>query len=124
MKKIKLLKYHSICSLIAGGFLILLGISGSILVFNENLDEALLKAYHVNDAPELLNLDIATAAVQKEYKNWNTRIIHFKKGENIVFNIRRPEQRMLVFVHPENGKILGTVDERTHFTKWLLRFHY
>lgn len=124
MKKTTLLKYHSICSLIAGGFLILLGITGSILVFNQDLDQALFEAYQIDDAPETLDLDIATAAVQKKFKNWNTRIIHFKKGETIVFNTRRPEQRMLVFVHPENGQILGTIDQRRHLTTWLLRFHY
>ncbi|WP_417361371.1 PepSY-associated TM helix domain-containing protein [Galbibacter sp.] len=124
MKKIKLLQYHSICSLIAGGFLILLGITGSILIFNEDIDQALFAPYQVNDTAEVLNLDSATAAVQKKYKNWNTRIIHFKKGESIVFNIRRPEQRMFVFVHPENGEILGAIDESTHLTKWLLKFHY
>src|SRR5690606_6170161 len=124
MKKIKLLQYHSICSLIAGVFLILLGITGSILVFNEDLDDELFAPYQVNGAAEVLNLDSATAAVQQKYKDWNTRIIHFKKGETIVFNIRRPEQRMFVFVHPENGEILGAIDERTHLTKWLLKFHY
>lgn len=83
MKKIKLLQYHSICSLIAGVFLILLGITGSILVFNEDLDDELFAPYQVNGAAEVLNLDSATAAVQQKYKDWNTRIIHFKKGETI-----------------------------------------
>ncbi len=124
MKNKKLLQYHSICSLIAGVFLILLGITGSILTFNENIDKALFKHYQVNDAPEVLNLDIATAEVQKQYPLWNTRITHFKKGETIVFSVRRPEKRMLVFAHPENGTILGAVDENSHLTKWLLKFHY
>lgn len=124
MKNNKLLKYHSICSLIAGVFLILLGITGSILVFNQDIDKVLFEPYKTENAPSVLNLDKAIIQVQKSYQNWNTRIIHFKKGETIVFNVRRPEQRKLVFVHPENGAILGAVDENSHFTKWLLKFHY
>ena len=124
MKNSILLQYHSICSLIAGSLLVLLGITGSILVFNADIDEALFERYQTKDAPEVLNLDMAIAEVQKQYKDWNTRITHFKKGETIIFNVRRPEQRMFVFVHPKNGTILGEVDENSHFTKWLLKFHY
>src|SRR5699024_9146792 len=110
--------------LLGGSLLILLGITGSILVFNSEIDKVLFERYQTKNSPSVLNLDTAITEVQKNYRDWRTRIIHFKEGETIIFNLRRPDQRKLVFVHPENGAILGEVDENSHFTKWLLKFHY
>ncbi|MBC9795281.1 PepSY-associated TM helix domain-containing protein [Sinomicrobium weinanense] len=119
-----LLKYHSIFGIIAGSFLFIIGLTGSVLVFNEEIDAAIFKKYEARGYPEAFNLDAAVANVQKEYPEWNTRIIHLKKGETFVFNLRRPEARKLVFAHPGSGEITGEIDEHTHVTKWLLKLHY
>ncbi len=124
MNNKKLLSYHSISGLIAGIFLFILGITGSILVFNTDIDKALFRKYEVHNSPEAFHLDQAISNVQNRYKKWNTRIIHFKKGETFIFNIRKPDARKLVFVHPETGKILGEIDESSHFSKWMLKLHY
>ncbi|WP_335967117.1 PepSY-associated TM helix domain-containing protein [Galbibacter sp. PAP.153] len=119
-----LLKYHSVFGIIAGIFLCILGITGSILIFNEDFDSKTFKEYKVDASSDVLHLDLAIANIQQEFPKWNTRIIHFKKGETIVFNIRRPDARRLVFVHPETGNIIGNIDENALFTKWLLKLHY
>jgi len=120
----KLLKYHSYFGLISGIFLIILGISGAILIFSENIDSQLFKEYSVKPGIEVLDLDKAVESVQKEYPDWETRIVHFKKGETILFNLRRLESRKYLFVHPETGAIIADINAETQFTMWLVRFHY
>ncbi|MBW2960236.1 PepSY-associated TM helix domain-containing protein [Mesonia aestuariivivens] len=124
MNNKKLLKYHSISGLIAGIFLFILGITGSILVFNSNIDNAIAQKYETQGFPEAFQLDSAIKNVQDQYKNWSTRIIHFKKGETFVFNVRKPNERKLVFVAPHTGKIIGEINEGSHLSKWMLKLHY
>lgn len=120
----KLLAYHSISGLIAGIFLIILGVTGSILVFNTNIDQAIHSKYQTYDAPQAFNIDQAIKSMQKHYPDWSIRLIHFKPGETFIFNTRKPEARKLVFVHPNTTQILGEIDERNHLSKWILKLHY
>ena len=124
MNNKKLLKYHSISGLIAGIFLFILGVTGSILVFTSNIENAISKKYETQGHPDAFQLDNAINNVQHHYKNWNTRIVHFKKGETFIFNVRKPNARKLVFVAPHTGKIIGEIDEDSHLSKWMLKLHY
>ncbi|MFD2892737.1 PepSY-associated TM helix domain-containing protein [Flavobacterium chuncheonense] len=119
-----LLKYHSVLGLFAGLLLVLMGLTGAILIFNEDIDAACFQKYEVSDTSNVMSLDKALALVQREFPMWDTRIVHFKKGETILFNLRRPEERRFVFVHPETGTLLGNIDANTTFSKWVLKLHY
>ncbi|MCM4156414.1 PepSY-associated TM helix domain-containing protein [Gramella sp. AN32] len=119
-----LLKYHSYFGIVAGVFLFVMGITGSVLIFTEDIDHLLFNKYEAEINTTDLQLDKATATVQDKFPNWDTRIIKFEKGKTILFNIRRPEARKYVFVHPSTGNIIKTINANTHFTKWLLKFHY
>lgn len=124
MKNRKLLKYHSIAGLIAGIFLILMGLSGAILVFQHDIEDYQWKDYsRVQDASGL-DIDLGIAAIQANYPDWDTRLIHFEQNEALIFNLRKPSERLFVFVHPSSGKILKEINELTTFTRWLLKFHY
>lgn len=119
-----LLKYHSFFGLITGLFLVISGISGAILAFNEDIDQALFKKYEAQAAPEVLHIDKAIATIQDNFPKWEVRLIHFKKGETLLFNLRRPEARKYVFIHPQTGAIIAAINANTQFTKWLLKLHY
>lgn len=110
--------------LISGLFVFCMGLSGTILVFHHEIDYALMEA----DLPEVRytkpNLDRATAAVLKTYPKWDTRLIRFVPGETLLFNLRRPTERLFIWTHPETGRILKVVSTETQFTQWLLKFHY
>ncbi|HEA31343.1 MAG TPA: PepSY domain-containing protein [Leeuwenhoekiella sp.] len=124
MKNRKLLKYHSYFGLISGVFLLILGISGAILVFNENIDESLFKEYNTINTAHVLNLDEAVRIVQQRHPKWDTRIVHFKEGETIRFNLRRLHARRDLFIHPETGAVIADIDANSQFTKWLIVLHY
>lgn len=119
-----LLKYHSYLGLIAGFFLLVIGLTGAVLAFNEDIDEAVFKAYQVEASPESLALDKAITTVQSNFSEWEARIVHFKKGESILFNLRLPDARRFVFLHPETGQIIANIDANATITKWILKLHY
>ncbi|MCC4227472.1 MULTISPECIES: PepSY-associated TM helix domain-containing protein [Flavobacteriaceae] len=124
MKNRVLLKYHSYFGIIAGTFLFVMGITGSVLVFTEDIDHLLFSKYDVENNTTDLQLDKATAVVQEKFPDWDTRIIKFGKGKTILFNLRRPEARKYVFVNPGTGNIIKVINANTHFTKWILKLHY
>lgn len=120
MKNRTILKYHSLLGLILGIFLLIMGITGAILVFQHDLDKLSWKDHLLQ--PDARDLGIKT--VQEKYSNWDTRLMHFKEKEALIFNLRKPTQRLFLFVHPSTGAIIKEVNELTTFTRWLLRFHY
>lgn len=119
-----LLKYHSYAGLIAGIFLILMGISGAILVFQHDIEELRWKSYIELEDYGGRNIDRAVRSVQEHYPGWDTRLIEFEEGQALIFNLRRPTARLFVFVHPTSGEIIKELNELTTFTRWLLKFHY
>lgn len=119
-----LLKYHSYFGIIAGIFLFALGITGSVLVFTDDIDLLIFDSYEVKIIANDLQLDKAIAEVQKEFPNWDKRIIKFEEGKTIIFNLRTPEARKYAFVNPSTGKISKVINANTHFTKWILKLHY
>ncbi|GAB2766518.1 PepSY-associated TM helix domain-containing protein [Salinimicrobium soli] len=124
MKNRTVLKYHSIAGLIAGLFLFLMGISGAILVFQHDIEDNLWKEYIEVRESGSLQIDRGIQTVQKQYPDWDTRLIHFQQGEALIFNLRKPQERLFVFVHPTSGEIIKEINELTTFTRWLLKFHY
>lgn len=124
MKKSTLLKYHSWFGLISGIFIVLLGISGSILVFQHDIEDALWEEYIKVEATGERSIDKGLQTIQENYDNWNLRLINFEEGEALVFNLRRPTERLFVFVHPTSGEIIKVLNELTTISRWLLKFHY
>lgn len=121
----QILKYHSWLGLTTGFFLILMGLSGAVLVFQHDIEDNLLwDEYLEISAYNGLEIDKAVATVQAKYSGWDTRLMHFEENEVLIFNLRKPTQRLFVFVHPSTGEIIKEVDELTTFTRWLLKFHY
>lgn len=124
MKNKTVLKYHSYLGLFSGIFLVILGISGAILSFNKEINHQIFKKYNANISEEKVHLDKAVQTIQKNYPKWEVRIVDFKPGAAILFNLRLPTERKFVFVNPVNGKIIDDINANTHFTQWLLKLHY
>ncbi|AYN68370.1 PepSY domain-containing protein [Euzebyella marina] len=119
-----LLKYHSYLGLVSGLFLLIIGLTGAILAFSEDIDEAIFEKYQVVSTEGNLTMDEAIKTVQSHFPGWEARIIHFTTGESILFNLRLPDARRFVFVHPSTGQIIANIDANTTLTKWLLQLHY
>lgn len=124
MNNRKILKYHSYAGLIAGLFLVLMGISGAILVFQHDIEDYQWKEYLEVENYSGLNIDRGISSIQDNYPGWDTRLMHFEEYEALIFNLRKPTERLFVFVHPSSGEIIEEINELTTFTRWLLKFHY
>ncbi|WP_027138825.1 PepSY-associated TM helix domain-containing protein [Gaetbulibacter saemankumensis] len=119
-----LLKYHSYLGIITGVFLLIIGLSGAVLAFHKEIDAVLFKEYQVYEDAGVLELDKAIKTIQNQFPEWETRIVRFNKGESILFNLRLPDARRYVFVHPRTGHVIANIDANTYFTKWILKLHY
>lgn len=124
MKNRTILKYHSWLGLIVGVFLLIMGISGSILVFQHDIEDVLWQRHKEITNYESLEIDKAFSVIQDKYPDWDTRLIHFEENKAFIFNLRKPTQRLFIFVHPGTGEILNERNELTTVTRWLLKFHY
>lgn len=124
MNNRKVLKYHSWFGLIGGFFIFIMGLSGAILVFQHDIEDALWNDYVQVEEYDSLEIDKGIASIQQEYPEWDTRLMHFEENDALIFNLRKPTERLFVFVHPTSGDIIKEVNELTTFTRWLLKFHY
>ena len=101
-----------------------MGISGSVLVFQHDIEDVLWQRDIEISNYESLEIDKAFSVIQNKYPDWDTRLIHFKENDAFIFNLRKPTQRLFIFVHPGTGEILNERNELTTITRWLLKFHY
>lgn len=122
----RIYKIHQWCGLLAGLFIMLLGISGSILVFHEELDSREHKEVWKVSAQEPVSIDKAYKTLTQKYQHWEIRLQRFSNdpAETLIFSLRRPDQRLMIFSHPSSGKILKVADSDKTFVNWILRFHY
>lgn len=124
MKNRQILKYHSWAGLVVGAFLFLMGLSGAVLIFQHDIEDLQWEKYTAVASSGGMNIDLGITSVQEKYPLWDTRLIHFEENEALIFNLRKPTERLFVFVHPSSGEIIKEVNELTTFTRWLLKFHY
>ncbi|WP_026899343.1 PepSY-associated TM helix domain-containing protein [Daejeonella oryzae] len=119
-------KLHKWTGLIAGLFIFILGISGSVLVFHKEIEKSVDTDYLVTDNNLPVDIDKAYETIHTSYKNWEIRLEHFSNDpkETLVFGLRRPAERLTVFIHPANGNILKQADTEKAVVKWILKLHY
>ena len=122
----KVYKIHKWCGLLAGFFIFVMGITGSVLVFNHELEALEHHNWWEVENQEPVNIDKAYRTITDRYQNWEIRLQRFSDNprESLIFSLRRPEDRLMVFAHPANGSILAALDSNKTITTWLLTLHY
>ncbi|SMO60241.1 Uncharacterized iron-regulated membrane protein [Fodinibius sediminis] len=112
----------------AGLGLLLLSLTGSILLFQHNIDHAFyepeLESTHETESG--VAYDKALATIREAYPHWNIRI-HLKPAQAsrpLLFDLRRPGKKIHVYTHPATGKILSELSERSSVTMIALKLHY
>jgi len=133
----KLFRIHSWLGLISGLFLLLLGVSGSILVFRSELNH-LLYDHLVSDSTNQpkVALDSAYHNIIYRYDNIRSMAIMGNpliEGHPVEFRVYTSDDKLYtidllgVLIDPYTGKILreGYYRDFTSFpVNWLLSFHY
>ena len=123
--KSKIYKIHKWCGLLAGLFILLMGISGSILVFRNQIQA--LEQHEVwtveNSLP--VSIDKAYDFITAKYPNHEVRLTRFsdKPQESLTFSVRKLNSSYLVISHPSSGQILKIMDSGKTIIGWTLDLH-
>lgn len=134
MKKGVLFRIHSFTGLLSGIFILLMSLSGSALVFHEELDRLQHPLIRQQEGRPLLPVDSCYRSLQKEFPL--AQISSCMLAENIsqpfIFSAYDPSykkgsQTMQVFLHPQTAEVLGFrgggKDRQHNFMAWLTVFH-
>ncbi|MBI4547203.1 MAG: PepSY domain-containing protein [Ignavibacteriae bacterium] len=127
---------HRWLGLLAGVFLLLIGLSGSILIYHDSMDRWLNPAlYHIEPYGSRLSLDSMYGIVYQKYsENFSSLSLDIPANAEEVyeFTLTEPQEnyhtrrRYIVDIHPYSGTILreGYCDEiSTSFIHWVMYFH-
>ena len=131
-----LLRFHSIAGLFIGLFILSLSLSGTLLLFRDNIDATVQKP-RVNFSDIIgttLPLDSCYAVVRQHYPSAQISNCNLpdKTSLPVSFFIYDPSYKngksvLEVFIHPQTGDILGTRggsdDIKHNFMSWLSAFH-
>ncbi|HLR31978.1 MAG TPA: PepSY-associated TM helix domain-containing protein [Fodinibius sp.] len=127
MLKKNLLIIHKWLGLIAGIFILIMGLTGSALVFDDEIEHFLQRdVIHQPDSNRPVSLDNAYASIREAYPNWDVRIklIPDEATRSIEAEVRRPDARRTLYIHPATGEILRDLDSNKTFSHWMLKLHY
>lgn len=123
----KIFAFHSILGLITGALLLVVSLSGSIMVFSQEIDHQL--------NPTLLKVAVGNkkASLDSIYNNARSifpdKYIRFRNLPKtadvaIELSIEHNEEWIFAYFNPYTGEYLGCRNARTYFLGWLLGMHY
>jgi uncharacterized iron-regulated membrane protein len=127
MRKV-LLWFHLVAGLTSALFLIALGLSGALLVFENEIDHTLNRSLtHVQPELTLLPLDELTERVERAHPQHKVNGISLPGHENLALNLSLrsagPGKALNLAVNPYNGAELGTLDTKNTWMQNVHQFH-
>lgn len=127
MLKKNLLKIHKWLGLLAGIVILLMGLTGSLIVFDDEIEDFIHRdVINQPDSSEPVSVDKAYDSIVDVHPNWHVRFkfIPEKANRTIEAEIRRPDARRFLYVDPATGEILRDLDSNDTFSYWMLKLHY
>lgn len=119
---------HHWCGLIAGIFILAISLSGVVLVFDDEIDDATYARELQLEMPaKALHIDRSYDWVRQQNPGWDMRIpaLPASADEALLYELRQGQLRKWIFVHPETGQELATVAQaHNRLTYVLLNLHY
>src|SRR5699024_6009559 len=118
MLKKNLLIIHTWLGLLHCLFSLIMGLTGSALVYHDEIEHFLQRdVIHQPDSNQSVSLDNAYASIRETYPNWDVRIklIPEEATRTIEAEVRRPEARRTLYIHPATGEILRDLDSNKTF---------
>lgn len=121
-----LFKIHKLTGLISGLVLFIIGLSGSVLVFREEIDKAQLQPPVVQYVTEQLNTDTSFRNLIKAFPGAEIRLMNAtpEKDASLCFSVRKAKQRLTIYTHPVTGEVLKKLNSNNTVVVWLLNLHY
>lgn len=119
---------HHWLGLLTGIFLLISSITGSVLVFHNEIDAAQFARFSTLEGPaESLVIDNSFGRIRQQYPEGDIRIptLPAAADQALKYEIRENNTRKWIFVHPETGKTLATVERADQrLVHVLLELHY
>lgn len=127
---------HRYLGLILGLLLILIGITGSLLIFEREIETFITSKQFGNVTPkeQTISIDRITKIAQYTYPDWDIEYIRWSKNPQKPLTLRMVERDInpniymdgehQVFIDPYTGKVLGDRVERYTYYRFLLNLHY
>ena len=122
-----LLSIHKWLGLIAGIFILLMGLTGSALVFDDEIERLIHQdVIYQPDSDQAVSVDKAYSSIIEKHPNRDVRFTHIPEEANraIEAEIRQPDNRRYLYIHPATGEILRDLDSYDTFSYWMLKLHY
>ena len=123
----KVFKIHSILGLVTGVLILVISISGSILVFSEEIDHALnTEIVHVQPGTSKASLDTIFTKASGDFPGSFIRFRKLPQTEDqaIELSLERKGEWTFAYYDPYTGKLLGSRNAKTYLMGWMLLLHY
>lgn len=119
---------HHWIGLVAGVFILIASITGSILVFHHDIDHAQFADQSTLETPasELI-IDNSFEHIRQLHPDYDIRVPAFPEDykQALKYELRKGKTRKWIFVHPETGEMLATVNRADQrLVHILLDLHY
>lgn len=111
----------------AGIFILVMGLTGSVIVFDNEIEHFIQRdVIYQPDSNQPVSIDNAYRSIVEKHGNWDVRFTHIpdEATRTIEAEIRRPNDRRYLYIHPVNGTILRDLDSYNTFSYWMLKLHY
>jgi uncharacterized iron-regulated membrane protein len=122
-----LLGFHLWAGLTATIFLALLGITGSLIVFEDEIDSWLNPRPHVNPASERLSLNTLTARLEAACPSYQVAGFTFPSRNDIPFaaflHSEKLRKNMGVDINPNTGQVFPATSQKNNFTGHVHQLH-
>jgi uncharacterized iron-regulated membrane protein len=124
-----LLKIHLCVGLASCVLLFLLGVTGALLVFDNQIDRLLNWSYeHVTPQARRLPLERLRQGVEQRYAGWRVATMDLSASSPNAamaysFVVLQGKERLQVFVDPYTGHVLGSRVKAAAFIEKLTQFH-
>lgn len=109
-------------------FLLVMSLSGSILVFHEEIDHAFFNNRIALSKPfDRVSIDRSFENVRGGNDGWEIRVPDLPQHSDspLKYELRKENSRKWIFVHPETGELLNTVERADQrLVNVLLTLHY
>ena len=127
---------HRYLGLALGLLLILIGITGSLLIFEREIENFTLERQFGTVIPQeqTVSLDRVAENAKTTYPDWNIEYIKWSENPQKPLTLRMVEQEInpqiymdgehQVFIDPYTGKVFGDRVERYTYYRFLLNLHY
>ncbi|WP_050025412.1 PepSY domain-containing protein [Verrucomicrobium sp. BvORR034] len=122
-------RLHSWLGLLAGLGLLVIGLTGSILVFSSEIDAVLNPALvRVKPAGSRMSFDSLKARVLEQLPGWEINRWYLSSNpeaaDTVRVSARDHAADLPTFVNPYTGQVLGKRDWGQGLVGWLLELHY